>query len=86
MSLCHYAEYRCAECRDLFTVMLNVIKLSVILLNVIMLSVIMLSVVAPKHWLCRKISYKSKKLAGDKHFGSFCSGISDEEFCEMDTW
>jgi hypothetical protein len=46
-TLCHYAEYHCAECRDLFIVMLNVIMLSVVMLRVIMLNVIMLSVVAP---------------------------------------
>ncbi len=37
--MCNYAE-----CRILFTIMLNVIMLSVIMLSVIMLSVIMLSV------------------------------------------
>ncbi len=42
MTLCHYAEWRCAECRDLFIVMLNVIMLSVDMLNVIMLSVVAL--------------------------------------------
>ncbi len=44
-TLCHYAEYRCAECHDLFIDMLNVIMMSVIMLSVVMLSVIMLSVV-----------------------------------------
>jgi hypothetical protein len=33
--LCHYAEYRYAECHDLFTIMLNVIMLSVIILSVV---------------------------------------------------
>jgi hypothetical protein len=42
MTLCHYAECRCAERRNLFIVMH-----SVVMLSVIMLSVVMLSVVAP---------------------------------------
>jgi hypothetical protein len=45
MRLCHYAERHCAECRDLFIGMLNVILLNVVLLSVIMLCVILLSVV-----------------------------------------
>jgi hypothetical protein len=45
--LCHYAEWHCAECCNLFLGMLNVIMLSVVLLNVIRLNVVMLSVVAP---------------------------------------
>ncbi len=45
MTLSYYAEYRCADCRDLFIVMLNVIMLSVIMLSVVMLSVVILSVV-----------------------------------------
>ncbi len=50
--LCHYSEYHCAECRNLFIDILNVIMLNVIMLSDIMLSVvranvIMLSVVAP---------------------------------------
>jgi hypothetical protein len=43
LTLCHYAERHCAECHDLFIVILNVIMLSVV-----MLKVVMLSVVAPK--------------------------------------
>ncbi len=42
--LCHYAEYHCAECRDLFIGMLNVFIITVIRLNVIMLSVVGLKV------------------------------------------
>ncbi len=38
--LCHYAE-----CRVLFTIMLNVIMLSAVMLSVVMLIVVMLSVV-----------------------------------------
>jgi hypothetical protein len=45
MKLCHYAEWHCAECRDLYIAMLNVVMLSVIRLNVVMLSVIRLNVV-----------------------------------------
>jgi len=37
----------CAECRNLFIVMLNVIMLSVVMLNVVILNVAMLSVMAP---------------------------------------
>ncbi len=44
-TLSHYAGGHCAECRDLFTVILNVIMLSVVMPSVVMLSVIMLSVV-----------------------------------------
>jgi hypothetical protein len=40
--LCYYAE-----CRILFTIVLNVIMLSVVILNVFMLSAVMLCVVAP---------------------------------------
>ncbi len=40
---CLYAECCFAECRDSFSVMLNVITLSVVVLNVAMLSVIMLN-------------------------------------------
>jgi hypothetical protein len=40
-----------AECRILFTIILNAIVLSVIVLNVVMLNVAMLSVVAPLNWL-----------------------------------
>ncbi len=36
--ICHYAE--CAECRDLFIGMLNVVMLSVVRLNVVRLSVV----------------------------------------------
>ncbi len=42
---CHYAEWRYAECRDLFILMLSVVMLIVIMLIVVMLIVIMLSVV-----------------------------------------
>ncbi len=50
--LFYFAECPYAECRILFTIILNVNTLSVVMLNVIMLSVvilnvIMLSVVAP---------------------------------------
>jgi hypothetical protein len=45
MKLCHYAECHCAECRDLFIGMLNVVMLSVVRLNVVMLSVVRLNVV-----------------------------------------
>ncbi len=38
--LCHYAEFCCAECHDLFIDMLNIIILSVVMLNVVMLSVV----------------------------------------------
>jgi hypothetical protein len=44
LTLCHYAECCCAECRDLFIVMLNIIMLSVFMLGVFMLSVFKLSV------------------------------------------
>ncbi len=40
MKLCHYPEFHCAECRNLFIGMLNVIMLSVVRLNVFMLSVV----------------------------------------------
>ncbi len=40
-ALCHYAE-----CRILFTILLNVIILSDVMLNAVMLSVILLSVMA----------------------------------------
>ncbi len=51
MTLCHYTEWRCVECRDLFIDMLNVIMVSVVMLSVIMLNGVMLSVVAPiKHF------------------------------------
>ncbi len=40
-----------AECRILFTIMLNVVMLSVIKLSVIMLSIIMLSVLAPYYYI-----------------------------------
>ncbi len=43
--LCYYADYHYAECRILFTVMLNVVMLNVVMLNVVMLSVIILNVV-----------------------------------------
>jgi hypothetical protein len=51
--LCRYAE-----CRILFTIMLNVSMLSVVILNVVMLnvvmpSIVMLSVVAPWKGLAR---------------------------------
>ncbi len=42
---CHYDHCHCAECHNLFIVMLNVIMLSDIMLNVITLSDVMLSVV-----------------------------------------
>jgi hypothetical protein len=45
--LCYYADWHYAECRILFTFMLNVVLLSVIMLSVVMLNVVMLSVVAP---------------------------------------
>jgi hypothetical protein len=37
MTPCHYGEWRFAECRDLFIVMLNDVMLSVVMLNVVML-------------------------------------------------
>ncbi len=37
--LCYYADSHCAECRNLFIGMLNVVMLSVIRLNVFILSV-----------------------------------------------
>ncbi len=40
--LCHYAE-----CRVLFTIMMNAVMLSVVMLSVVMLSIVMLNVVAP---------------------------------------
>ncbi len=40
MTLFNYAECCCAECRDLFIVILNVIVPSVIMLNVLRLSVV----------------------------------------------
>ncbi len=43
-------KIHCAQCRDLFIVMLSVIMLSAIMLSVIMLRVIMLRLVAPKIW------------------------------------
>ncbi len=51
-TICHCAECRYLNCRDLYIVMLNVNMLSVVMLNVNMLSVVklnavMLSVVAP---------------------------------------
>ncbi len=49
MKLCHYAEYHCADCRDLFIGMPNVVMLSVIMLSVVRLNVVMLSVVAPEN-------------------------------------
>jgi hypothetical protein len=42
-TLCCYAEYQCAEFRDLFILMLNVIMLSVVMPSFIMLCGIMLS-------------------------------------------
>ncbi len=44
MPLSHYAECRCAECRDFFIVMLNAIILSVVMLNIVMLIAIVLIV------------------------------------------
>jgi hypothetical protein len=35
MALCCYAESHCAECRDLFIVMLSVVMLNVIMLSVV---------------------------------------------------
>ncbi len=32
---CHYTEYNYAECRNLFIIMLNVVKLIVVLLSVV---------------------------------------------------
>ncbi len=54
--LCYYAKRHYAECRILFTIMVNVLMLSVIMLNVIKLSAVMLSVVVSliKAW-CQKI-------------------------------
>ncbi len=45
-TFCHHAEYLChyAECRDLFSIMLNPIILSVVMLNVNVQSVVMLNV------------------------------------------
>jgi hypothetical protein len=43
--LCYHVEFHYAECRILFTIMLNVVMLSVVMLSVVMLSVIMLSVI-----------------------------------------
>jgi hypothetical protein len=62
----HYAEFYCAECRNLFIVMLNVVLLSVVMLNVIMLSVVMLSVVAPvfHYTLLERFAVKTLKLNG----------------------
>jgi hypothetical protein len=56
MTLCRYAVCHCAECSELFIVMLNVIMLSV------MLNVVMLSVVAPFMIQVRAeiITYNSK--------------------------
>jgi hypothetical protein len=34
-TLCQYAEWHCAECRNLFIVMLNVIILNVVMLSVV---------------------------------------------------
>jgi hypothetical protein len=34
-TLCLYAEYRCAECRDLLIIMLSVLMLNVVILNVV---------------------------------------------------
>jgi hypothetical protein len=34
-TLCHYAEFRCNECRDLLIDMLNVVMLNVIMLSVV---------------------------------------------------
>jgi hypothetical protein len=39
IALCHYAEYRYAECRVLCFVMVNVILVSVIMVSVIMQNV-----------------------------------------------
>ncbi len=44
-TLCHYAESHCAEYRNLFSVILNVIMLSVVMLNVVMLSIMTLILV-----------------------------------------
>ncbi len=45
----HGLDVECcyAECRDLLTIMLNVIILSVVMLNVVILTVVMLNVVVP---------------------------------------
>ncbi len=40
MTLWHYVECSCAECRNLFIVMLNVIIPSVVMLNVVILSIV----------------------------------------------
>ncbi len=45
MRLFHYAECHCAECRDLFIIVLNVVMLRVVQLNVVMLRVDQLNVV-----------------------------------------
>jgi hypothetical protein len=67
MTLCHNAERRSAQCRNLLMFMLNIIILSVVMLNVVMLNVIMLSVVAPS------LLHLPKLLNLFKHF--FQSGV-----------
>ncbi len=48
--MCHYAEFRYAECRDYLNVMLCVVMLSVVRLNAIILSVL-----APKYGTIKSI-------------------------------
>jgi hypothetical protein len=58
-----YAECHCAECRNLFVVMLNVIMVRAIMLRVVMLNVIVLSVVAPfTTLLCLASSLSSRRI------------------------
>ncbi len=64
---CHHAECCCAECRDLFFVMLsvvmvNVVMLSVVMVNVIMLSVVMLIVAAPQFLAFSQVTILSKNI------------------------
>ncbi len=72
-------QNHCAQCRDLFIVMLSVIMLSAIMLSVIMLRVIMLFVVAPKIWhkvslhLRNKLNIKcNTKDIDECHYAMFC--------------
>ncbi len=67
MTLCHYAECCCAECHDLFIVMLNVIRPSVVIL----------SVVAPRS---EPNEWKwSQKNSSSKHSSLFRRDTSDED-------